>query len=90
MKKEGGKLSEMTPSELYEIFVDISRVKFHVILTYNYDDTAATRVLRTHKSVFSTATQINLKVQNTFSSFIPNRVPSISITFCYPKPGFFV
>ena len=82
MQKEGGKISEMTPSgefllvhssrpynyisldfsELYEIFVEISRVKFHVLLTYNYDDKEAKRLLRMHKSILCASTQINLKV----------------------------
>ena len=62
MQKEGGKLSEMTPSELYEIFVEISRVKFHIILTFNHDDGPAKRLLRKHKSILNAATQINLRV----------------------------
>ena len=49
-------------SELYEIFVEISRVKFHVLLTYNYDDKEAKRLLRMHKSILCASTQINLKV----------------------------
>ena len=62
MQKEGGKLSEMTPSELYEIFVDISRQKFHIILTFNHDNVDAKRLLRKHKSILNSATQINLRV----------------------------
>ena len=38
MKVEGGKVSEMTPSALYEIFIDISRVKIHVIINYDHND----------------------------------------------------
>ena len=64
MQKEGGKLSEMTPSELYEIFVEISRVKFHIILTFNHEDSQAKRLLRKHKSILNAATQINLRVSH--------------------------
>ena len=42
--------------------MEISRVKFHVLLTYNYDDKDAKRLLRMHKSILCGATQINLKV----------------------------
>ena len=61
MKREGGKLSEKTPSELYEIFVEISKVKIHVLLNYNYDNKKAIKMLRTHKSILSNATIINLR-----------------------------
>lgn len=61
MKQEGGKLSEKTPAELYEIFVEISRVKIHVLLTYNYDEEPAKKLLRQHKSILTAATIINLR-----------------------------
>ena len=61
MKVEGGKVSEMTPSALYEIFIDISRVKIHVIINYDHNDEDAKRMLRMHKSIFTESTQLNLK-----------------------------
>ena len=61
MKIEGGKVSEMTPSALYEIFIEISRVKIHIIINYNYNDENAKRMLRMHKSILTEATQLNLR-----------------------------
>ena len=61
MKMEGGKVSEMTPSALYEIFIEISRVKIHIIINYNHNDENAKRMLRMHKSILTESTQLNLK-----------------------------
>jgi hypothetical protein len=61
MREGGGKVSELTPSALYEIFIEISRTKMHLIVSYNYDNEGARRMLRMHKSILDESTQLNLK-----------------------------
>lgn len=63
MQKEGGRVSEMTPSALYELFVEIARVKLHLLVSYNHDDDEAKRMIRMHKSITNESTHINLKVR---------------------------
>ncbi len=69
MKEGGGKVSEMTPSALYEIFIEISRSKLHIVITYNYNHPQIGRMLRKHKSILNEATQLNLKVNIFLKTF---------------------
>jgi hypothetical protein len=62
MEVGGGKVSELTPTALYEIFIELCRTKLHIIISYNTQDEAMLKLLRKHKAVLNASVQCILKV----------------------------
>ena len=68
MEMGGGKVSELTPTALYEIFVELCRTKLHIIISYNYQNEEMLKLLRKHKAILNASVHCILKVQSKFHS----------------------
>jgi hypothetical protein len=62
MEVGGGKVSELTPTALYEIFVELCRTKLHIIISYNTQDESMLQLIRKHKAILNASVQCILKV----------------------------
>jgi len=62
MEVGGGKVSELTPAALYEIFVELCRSKLHIIISYDAKDEKIIKMLRKHKAILNSAVHCRLKV----------------------------
>ena len=62
MEMGGGKVSELTPTALYEIFVELCRTKLHIIISYNTLDERMLKLLRKHKAILNASVHCILKV----------------------------
>ena len=62
MEVGGGKVSELTPTALYEIFIELCRTKLHIIISYNIQDENMLKLIRKHKAILNASVQCILKV----------------------------
>ena len=65
MEMGGGIVSELTPTALYEIFVQLCRTKLHMIISYNTLDEKMLKILRKHKAILNSSVHCILKVKYT-------------------------
>jgi hypothetical protein len=79
------KVSELTPTALYEIFVELCRTKLHIVISYNTQDEKMLKLLRKHKAILNASVQCILKVLKWL--FLPGVIVlQIFIWYKYCRP----
>ena len=58
-----GKVSELTPAAIYEIFIDLCKERLHLVISFDGGDSKdIAHLLRKHKAIRSACTEINFRV----------------------------
>lgn len=56
-------ISELTPSAIYEIFIELCREKLHLVISFNARDSyQVSSLLRTYRSLLTSSVQIVFRV----------------------------
>lgn len=69
--KEEGKVNELTPAAIYQIFIDLCKEKLHVVISFNVGEgSRISKIFRKHKSIMSVSTEVNFRVSRCLSGIM--------------------